>query len=90
MMHMPSALLLLLFTCFSSILLSSILSGENEEFRRVCYFTTYARSRPGNAQMLVKDIDASLCTQLIFGFAELHTDNRITPSDSGDSQPNGR
>lgn len=64
---MKVATLLVLFSCFWS--------SCNGEFFRVCYYTNWAQYRPGNARFTPEDIDAHLCTHIIFAFAKL---NNIT------------
>ncbi|XP_006888040.1 PREDICTED: chitotriosidase-1 [Elephantulus edwardii] len=38
----------------------------------VCYFTNWAQYREGAARFLPKDVDASLCTHLIYAFAGIN------------------
>ena len=38
----------------------------------VCYFTNWATYRPGNGKYEPEDIDADLCTHIVYGFAILH------------------
>jgi len=47
----------------------------------VCYFTNWAWYRPGDGKFMPKDIDASLCTHIMYAFAEL-SNNKIIPYDS--------
>lgn len=48
-----------------------ILTG-NEEFKMVCYFTNWAWYRPGIGKYKPSDIDANLCTHIVYGFAVLN------------------
>ncbi|KAG0711282.1 Acidic mammalian chitinase [Chionoecetes opilio] len=43
----------------------------------VCYYGSWAVYRPGKGMFDVEDIDANLCTHLIFGFAGLGSNNKI-------------
>jgi chitinase len=43
----------------------------------VCYFTNWAWYRQGNGKYLPEDIDASLCTHIVYGFAVLDYENLI-------------
>jgi len=47
----------------------------------VCYFTNWAWYRPGDGKFMPKDIDASLCTHVMYAFATL-SNNKIKPYDS--------
>ncbi|GAB0096498.1 Probable chitinase 10 [Sergentomyia squamirostris] len=40
----------------------------------VCYFTNWAWYRPGEGKYTPDDIDASLCTHIVYGFAVLNRD----------------
>ena len=39
--------------------------------RRVCYYSNWAQYRPGKGRFIPKDIDAFLCTHLVYAFAKL-------------------
>ena len=43
--------------------------------RRVCYHTNWSQYRPGIGKFMPEDIDASLCTHLIYSFAKLSNDH---------------
>lgn len=47
-------------------------SGSDDEFKVVCYFTNWAwyRQEPGT-KFLPEDIDADLCSHIVYGFAVL-------------------
>ncbi|KAH8272148.1 hypothetical protein KR018_004032, partial [Drosophila ironensis] len=58
-------------------------SIENVNFKVVCYFTNWAWYRQGNGKFLPEDIDADLCTHIVYGFAVLNRENlTIQPHDS--------
>jgi len=47
----------------------------------LCYYTNWSQYRPGNCKFFPEDIDASLCTHLIFSFAKMqNTSNGWTLS----------
>jgi hypothetical protein len=46
----------------------------------VCYLGSWANYRLGEGKFVMEDIDANLCTHLVYGFTKLEN-NRITPFD---------
>ncbi|XP_063232762.1 probable chitinase 10 [Bacillus rossius redtenbacheri] len=46
-------------------------------FKVVCYFTNWAWYRPGEGKYYPEDIDESLCTHIVYGFAVLDYENLI-------------
>ncbi|KAG8175504.1 hypothetical protein JTE90_009138 [Oedothorax gibbosus] len=48
----------------------------------VCYLGSWANYRRGEGKFRVEDIDPTLCTHLVYGFAKLGHDNRIAAYDS--------
>lgn len=77
----------LLYLLGVSILLTVTISGD--EVRRastdklvVCYLGTWATYRPGEGKFDIEDIDASLCTHAVYGFAKLDNEtNQIASFD---------
>lgn len=52
-------------------------------YKVVCYFTNWAWYRQGNGKYLPSDIDASLCTHIVYGFAVLDSGTlQIKPHDT--------
>lgn len=52
-------------------------------FKVVCYFTNWASYRQGDAKYTPDDIDISLCTHIIYGFAVLDAETlTIKPYDT--------
>lgn len=45
--------------------------------RMVCYFTNWAWYRPGAGKYLPEDIDPTLCTHVVYGFAVLDYDKLV-------------
>ncbi|KAM7354055.1 chitinase 10 [Cochliomyia hominivorax] len=53
------------------------------EFKVVCYFTNWAWYRQGGGKFLPEDIDAELCSHIVYGFAVLNRQTlTIQPHDS--------
>nr|CAD7195616.1 unnamed protein product [Timema douglasi] len=48
----------------------------------VCYFESWAVYRTGNGAFNIEDIDASLCTHLLYSFVNLGDDGSVSPGDS--------
>ncbi len=64
-----------------------MMHGDSEEmdseYKVVCYFTNWAWYRPDIGKYKPEDIDASLCTHIIYGFAVLDPTSLIMkPHDS--------
>ncbi|XP_073944065.1 chitinase 10 isoform X2 [Choristoneura fumiferana] len=58
------------------------LSLLNTQYKLVCYYTNWAWYRPGPGKYGPEDIDPSLCTHIVYGFAVLGDDGLITAHDS--------
>ncbi|XP_076449216.1 chitinase-3-like protein 1 isoform X2 [Babylonia areolata] len=43
--------------------------------RRVCYYTNWSQYRPGEGSFFPEDVNASLCTHLVYAFAKLNGNN---------------
>ncbi|XP_021340962.1 acidic mammalian chitinase-like [Mizuhopecten yessoensis] len=56
-----------------------------KEYRRVCYFTTWAELRTGAGKFTADDIDPSLCTHIIVAFAEISDECKLEVSDVNDT-----
>ncbi|XP_021360138.1 acidic mammalian chitinase-like [Mizuhopecten yessoensis] len=54
-------------------------------YRRVCYHTNWSQYRPGLGKFKPSNIDASLCTHLIYGLAQI-TDNQLATYEWNDEQ----
>lgn len=65
-----SGLLLILISIFSQTFC------EDETLYRVCYFTNWAQYREGDARYTVEDIDANLCTHIVYSFAKINKAER--------------
>ena len=58
-------------------------SVEDNEYKVVCYFTNWAWYRPDIGKYKPEDIDSSLCTHIVYGFAILNPSKLImAPHDS--------
>uniref|UniRef100_A0A8C5P2Q3 Oviduct-specific glycoprotein n=1 Tax=Jaculus jaculus TaxID=51337 RepID=A0A8C5P2Q3_JACJA len=58
---------------------------DGAAYKLVCYFTSWAYSRPGPASVLPRDLDPFLCTHLIFAFASM-SNNQIIAQDAQDEK----
>ncbi|KAL0842015.1 hypothetical protein ABMA28_014232 [Loxostege sticticalis] len=56
--------------------------GNLSRFKLVCYYTNWSWYRPGIGKYSPEDIDPSLCTHIVYGFAVLGDDGLITAHDS--------
>lgn len=52
--------------------------------RVFCYFTNWSYKRPGMGKFTPEDIDATLCTHIVFAFATIK-DNRLAESEENDA-----
>lgn len=56
---------------------------QDSDYKVVCYFTNWAWYRQGGGKFLPEDIDAKLCTHIVYGFAVLDRDSlTIKPHDT--------
>lgn len=56
------------------------LKQDDGEYKVVCYFTNWAWYRQGGGRFLPEDIDADLCSHILYGFAVLDTSNYVIKS----------
>lgn len=56
---------------------SMVFTEQSGYFKIVCYFTNWAWYRKGIAKYVPEDIDANLCTHIVYGFAVLDYENLI-------------
>ena len=42
-----------------------------DDYKRVCYYTNSAQHRPEKGAFILENINASLCTHIIYAFANL-------------------
>nr|CAD7461788.1 unnamed protein product [Timema tahoe] len=57
--------------------------------RVVCYFDSWSLTRTGDDQYRIEDIDPSLCTHVIYAFADLASDGTIRVGDPSTDLPSG-
>lgn len=67
----------------------SMRAGNESNARIVCYFTNWSHKRPGQGQFTPESLDPTLCTHVIFAFANLNSEFRLIPSEPSDDGPNG-
>jgi len=46
-------------------------------YKRVCYYTNWSQYRPSPAKFFPENVDADLCTHLIYAFATMNG-NKLT------------
>jgi len=62
---------------------SNVAEPLSGDYKVVCYFTNWAWYRPGIGKYRPEDIDPSICTHVVYGFAVLDSNNLvIKPHDS--------
>ncbi|CAH4032079.1 unnamed protein product [Pieris brassicae] len=54
---------------------------RNSPFKLVCYYTNWSWYRPGFGKFTPEDIDPSLCTHIVYGFAVLSDDGLMVAHD---------
>nr|CAD7429086.1 unnamed protein product [Timema monikensis] len=68
----------LLKYCVVALILAHALADK----KVVCYFESWAVYRTGDGAFNIEDIDASLCTHLLYSFVNLGDDGSVSPGDS--------
>lgn len=63
------------------------LEQTTHEPYRVCYYTTWARYRPGQASMHPHHVDPHLCSHVIVAFATVSTDGHLSMHSETDDAP---
>ncbi|CAG2180578.1 unnamed protein product, partial [Oppiella nova] len=64
---------------------SNALSNDDETNARiVCYYTNWSNKRPGIGKFEPEHLDPTLCTHIIFAFANLNSEFKISPSEESD------
>ncbi|KAM3963585.1 chitinase-related protein 1 isoform 2-T3 [Aphomia sociella] len=54
----------------------------NTRYKLVCYYTNWSWYRPGIGSFVPEDIDPTLCTHIVYGFAVLGSDGLMSAHDS--------
>ncbi|XP_021358847.1 probable chitinase 10 [Mizuhopecten yessoensis] len=49
--------------------------ADNQEYKRVCYYTNWSQHRSKTLTFVPEDIDPDLCTHIIFSFAKLENND---------------
>ncbi|XP_072419241.1 chitinase-3-like protein 1 [Chiloscyllium punctatum] len=55
-------------------------------FKLVCYFANWAQHRPGIGKFLPENIPPCLCTHLIYAFATINSNHKITTKEENDAE----
>ncbi|XP_069124716.1 probable chitinase 10 isoform X2 [Argopecten irradians] len=50
-------------------------SGSNDSYRRICYHSNWSQYRNGKGRFFPENINASLCTHIIYAFATLNNNH---------------
>lgn len=58
----------------------------SKEYWRVCYFTNWSQYREGRARFVPEKVDPSLCTHVVYCFARLNRENRLSMIEPNDGQ----
>ena len=69
--------------------LRSNTSSFSPNKKLVCYFTNWAQYRPKEGKYLPEDVDAHLCTHIIFAFGWMKK-NKLSSFDATDETKNGK
>jgi len=59
-------------------------SEDETNARIVCYYTNWSNKRPGIGKFEPEHLDPTLCTHVIFAFANLNSEFKISPSEEVD------
>jgi len=59
---------------------------SGKEYWRVCYFTNWSQYRSGKARFVPENIDASLCTHVVYCFARLDRENHLSMVEPNDGE----
>ncbi|XP_077979652.1 putative chitinase 10 [Glandiceps talaboti] len=51
--------------------------GTDGNFKRVCYYTNWAQYRTGAATFKPENIDPSLCTHIVYAFADMNNNHEL-------------
>nr|CAD7402861.1 unnamed protein product [Timema cristinae] len=71
------------------LVVSSLCAKTKAQSRVVCYFDSWSLTRTGDDQYRIEDIDPSLCTHVIYAFADLASDGTIRVGDPSTDLPSG-
>lgn len=55
---------------------------SSARYKLVCYYTNWSWYRPGLGKYTPEDIDPTLCTHIVYGFAVLGNDGLMAAHDS--------
>lgn len=60
--------------------------GTATEYKRVCYFTNWSQYRPGIGHFTMDNVDATLCTHIIYAFAGFDEKFQVITTEQNDPQ----
>ena len=56
------------------------------EYVRVCYYTNWSQYRPAPMKYFPENIDPTLCTHVIYAFAQISQDHTLKPYEWNDDK----
>ncbi|CAG2174143.1 unnamed protein product [Oppiella nova] len=71
-------------TTSDSIKSNALANDDETNARIVCYYTNWSNKRPGIGKFEPEHLDPTLCTHIIFAFANLNSEFKISPSEESD------
>ncbi|CAH1795469.1 unnamed protein product [Owenia fusiformis] len=83
MMFRVIAGLVILLSFVDSSLGRNLPSDVNEKYKVVCYYTNWAQYRPNGGKFYPENINANLCTHVVYAFAKM-VNGRLAPFEWND------
>jgi len=70
------------------VFICGLYQTEAQQYKRVCYVSNWSQYRPGGGSFKPPNIDAALCSHIIYAFANMQG-NRLVPFEWNDDGPGG-
>lgn len=68
----------------SPTVITSELAPSETNARIVCYYTNWSHKRPGVGKFEPEDLDPTLCTHVVYAFANLNSEFKLSPTEDAD------